>query len=71
MESKRKREEPWGAWNLVVNIIRLICRFRCQEAWMSGSWVCSGGRSSCARSVVVGSAGRVVIDGSVRLIFAG
>lgn len=23
MESKRKREEPWGAWNLVVNIIRL------------------------------------------------
>ncbi len=24
MESKRKREEPWGAWNLVVNIIRLV-----------------------------------------------
>ncbi|MDR6437593.1 hypothetical protein J2790_002742 [Paenarthrobacter nicotinovorans] len=24
MESKRKREEPWGAWNLAVNIIRLV-----------------------------------------------
>jgi hypothetical protein len=24
MESKRKREEPWGARNLVVNIIRLV-----------------------------------------------
>ncbi|MBP2395094.1 hypothetical protein SAMN05660916_02556 [Arthrobacter sp. 31Cvi3.1E] len=23
MKSKRKREESWGAWNLVVNIIRL------------------------------------------------
>ena len=27
---------------------QLICRSGCQEAWMSGSWVCSGGRSSCA-----------------------
>ena len=24
VESKRKREEPWGAWNLAVNIIRLV-----------------------------------------------
>jgi len=24
MESKRKCEEPWGAWNLMVNIIRLV-----------------------------------------------
>jgi len=24
MSSKRKREKSWGAWNLVVNIIRLL-----------------------------------------------
>jgi hypothetical protein len=24
MTSKRKREESWGAWNLTVNIIRLV-----------------------------------------------
>lgn len=23
MSSKRKREEPWGAWNLAINVIRL------------------------------------------------